>query len=117
MLLRGVVGITTVAQMGTTFLSHNGWTMVSWIAVLLLAACGICLLIGFLTPIASASVAIGSLCFVFSWLPAPPSTPFENHAVPLNMLIMAAAIALLGPGAFSLDSYLFGRREVVISRR
>jgi len=30
---------------------------------------------------------------------------------------MAAAIALLGPGAFSLDSYLFGRREVVISRR
>jgi hypothetical protein len=27
---------------------------------------------------------------------------------------MAVAVALMGPGAFSLDARLFGRREIVI---
>jgi hypothetical protein len=31
-----------------------------------------------------------------------------------GMIITAAALALLGPGAFSLDGRLFGRREIVI---
>jgi len=31
-------------------------------------------------------------------------------------VILAAAIALLGPGAFSLDARLFGRREIVIPK-
>jgi len=30
------------------------------------------------------------------------------------MIVTAVAIALLGPGAFSLDGRLFGRREIVI---
>ena len=33
------------------------------------------------------------------------------------VVIVAVAIALLGPGAYSLDSYLFGRREIVIAAR
>jgi hypothetical protein len=33
------------------------------------------------------------------------------------MIIIAVAIALLGPGAFSFDGYLFGRREIVIPPR
>jgi len=31
-----------------------------------------------------------------------------------GMIVTAVAIALLGPGAFSLDGRLFGRREIVI---
>jgi hypothetical protein len=30
------------------------------------------------------------------------------------MVVDATAIALLGPGAFSLDARLFGRREILI---
>ncbi len=29
-------------------------------------------------------------------------------------MILAAVIALLGPGAYSLDARLFGRREIII---
>jgi hypothetical protein len=36
----------------------------------------------------------------------PPATIF--------LIVMAATVLLLGPGAFSLDSRLFGRREIVI---
>ena len=31
-----------------------------------------------------------------------------------GVIILAAAIALLGPGAFSVDARLFGRREILI---
>jgi len=31
-----------------------------------------------------------------------------------GMIVAAVALALLGPGAFSLDGRLFGRREIVI---
>jgi uncharacterized membrane protein YphA (DoxX/SURF4 family) len=35
----------------------------------------------------------------------------------LLMVITAMGIALLGPGAFSVDGQLFGRREIVIPPR
>lgn len=33
------------------------------------------------------------------------------------LAVMASAISLLGPGAYSIDARLFGRREIVISSR
>jgi guanyl-specific ribonuclease Sa len=32
-------------------------------------------------------------------------------------VLIAASIAMLGPGAYSVDGYLFGRREIVIPPR
>ena len=37
--------------------------------------------------------------------------------IALIIVIVAIGIALLGPGAYSVDSYLFGRREIVIPPR
>ena len=81
---------------------------------MLLATSGILVLIGFLTPLFSASIAIGNLGFAFLFLPVPPSSVFDHRVMPANVFIMAAAIALVGPGSFSLDAHFFGRHEIVI---
>ena len=40
--------------------------------------------------------------------------PFGSWLALAFFIVMATAIVLLGPGAFSLDARLFGRREIVI---
>lgn len=42
---------------------------------------------------------------------------FASMPASLHMIAIASAVALLGPGAFSVDSRIFGRREIVIENR
>ena len=72
------------------------WQMIAAGSLALLVA--LLLLIGFLTPVAgSLGAAVG--------LAGATSTG-------LCLSVIAAAIVLLGPGAYSIDSRLFGRREM-----
>ncbi len=67
---------------------------------------GVSLLLGFLTPIACSVAAIGVTSLAVSRQEAMLPT--------VLVAIMAAAVALLGPGALSIDARLFGRREIII---
>jgi uncharacterized membrane protein YphA (DoxX/SURF4 family) len=81
---------------------------------LLLAASGIFLVIGLLTPVASLLVALCALGIALPWLPATTVAVISPRLMAFGVIITSVAIALLGPGAFSVDGYLFGRREIVI---
>jgi uncharacterized membrane protein YphA (DoxX/SURF4 family) len=75
---------------------------------------GLSLAVGFLTPAAAALLALSTAGIALSWLPAP--TP-NLVAAPLSAVLLVTidiAVALLGPGSFSVDSRLFGRREIII---
>jgi uncharacterized membrane protein YphA (DoxX/SURF4 family) len=72
------------------------------------------LLSGFLTPIASVLVVLVGLGFVLLSFALPALALFEDKLVVINVIVISGAIALLGPGAFSVDARMFGRREISI---
>jgi uncharacterized membrane protein YphA (DoxX/SURF4 family) len=84
------------------------------ISALLLLGTGVFMLAGFCTPIASTVAAVYCLGIALSFVPRVASSLPDDRIVAIPVTIVAIAIALLGPGAFSLDAYLFGRREIEI---
>jgi uncharacterized membrane protein YphA (DoxX/SURF4 family) len=92
-------------------------TLAVWSIALILVAGGVALIVGFATPFASLGIGLCVLGITFSWLPAPPFALLGARLMALVIASTALGIALLGPGAFSLDGYLFGRREIVIPPR
>jgi hypothetical protein len=85
------------------------------VGVLALAA-GASVLAGFLTPVAGALIALGGVANVLSWCPQPSPSLFDSTLPVVLVVIVAAALAFLGPGALSLDARLFGHREITIPR-
>ncbi len=75
---------------------------------------GFLLLAGFLTPIAALVLGVGIAGIALSWLPPATRSLFDALVPALLAEVMCAAIALLGPGASSVDAHLFGRREIII---
>jgi putative oxidoreductase len=65
---------------------------------------GVLMLVGLWTPVAGILVAIMETWIAFS-LPS-------SAALPAVLAVLAASLALIGPGAWSLDARLFGRKRI-----
>jgi uncharacterized membrane protein YphA (DoxX/SURF4 family) len=73
---------------------------------------GSSLLLGFLTPLCAAFIFLGGAVLIF--------LSFQRGDLGLSafcITVISAAVILLGPGAFSIDARLFGRREIIIPDR
>jgi uncharacterized membrane protein YphA (DoxX/SURF4 family) len=116
LLLRIAAGAVALLQGGHIALGLDPAGPLVWMFGLLVAASGAALLVGFLTPVASAMVAI--VCAPPALLPVAltPIDPSTDRLALILIVTIAVAMTCLGPGAFSLDAWLFGRREVLIRR-
>ena len=75
------------------------------------------IMVGMLTPVAGTVVALYGIGIACSLLPSC-TRPLFGSGIPLLFAIsILLAIIILGPGAFSVDARLFGRREIIIPRR
>ena len=101
-LLRGFVSFTLIAQT-LAYITTTKLDALSCVVfcVSLISAVG--LLVGFMTPVIAVAVTAGAAVLAFSGLYSSP-----------ELIVISIAVALLGPGAFSLDARMFGRREILL---
>lgn len=87
-----------------------------WSLALLTLLAGVALLLGLLTSVAAALIALGTIGTALSWLPTPTPNLFDKIWPTALVIVVAVAIVLLGPGAWSVDARLFGLRKITIPR-
>ena len=107
LLMRLVVGSVLIVRAGFRFASNSPMN-VTVLAVLTLIA-GILLIAGLWTPIAGVSVAVIEIFKVFA-LPG-------DRWVWFLLGTAGAALAMLGPGLWSIDARLFGWRRIEVPPR
>ena len=74
---------------------------------------GILLLVGLWTPAAGALAAIVKVWIAFSRVFSHTGDPW----IPIVQAVLGAVLAMVGPGAWSIDARLFGRKRIVMPER
>jgi hypothetical protein len=112
LLLRGLVSVTLVtqamAQLTTDVSLLN--LCVAGIAFLLAGS----LLVGFLTPIITIVIGLSAILLACLDLSLPIQSLFGTLQTLINVIVLSVVLFFLGPGAFSFDAWMFGRREIRI---
>ncbi len=107
LLLRVVVGVTAVM---------HGWTMPEWGTAALAIGAGVAVTVGCFTSVTAGLLGLAAMAGAFGWIPWGHMEPIEPKVSMIFVVSTSVAIALLGPGVFSVDARLRGRREIVIPR-
>jgi putative oxidoreductase len=111
LLLRLGIGIALIYLAATTlsegipepiFVSQN----------LIAAAFGIFIIAGLWTPVTGTLAAIDQ-CWIALSL---PSSERSGELIHILLAVLSAGVAMLGPGAWSIDARLFGRRRLYRDR-
>ena len=105
-----ILRISVAATLVLAVASRTGMTSINplFVGALVIA---LCLAVGVLTPYVSVIVCAYAVVNLFG------ASAHLDVVVSGSLLLTAAALTLLGPGAYSIDARLFGRRVVVVPPR
>jgi uncharacterized membrane protein YphA (DoxX/SURF4 family) len=106
LLLRLGAGIALIS-FGFLDLSEQPADFIAPSRDLFAAAGGIFLLAGMWTPVVAALIAADELWIAFSSY----ASPRDGQWIHLLLAVVIAAVAMLGPGAWSIDARRFGRQR------
>jgi putative oxidoreductase len=77
------------------------------------ASAGILLLVGLWTPVAGTLAAVVKAWIAFSRFFSHSGDPW----IPIVQAVLGAVLAMVGPGAWSIDARLFGRKRIDMPER
>jgi putative oxidoreductase len=106
LLLRLGVGIALISFGVSGFFAESG-ELVALARDSIEAAGAIFLILGLWTPVAGALIALNELWVAFSVYFSHP----DGHWNHVFLAVLTAGVAMLGPGAWSIDARLFGRKR------
>jgi uncharacterized membrane protein YphA (DoxX/SURF4 family) len=116
-ILRIAVGVNTIVQGALLLAKSNDPVSTFWIMGLLAIVAGFLFLVGFLTPIVGSALALGYLIDTVLLFLNSDKSKHATALTPFYLALIALVLALLGPGAISVDARMFGRREILIPKR
>lgn len=111
LMLRVVVGMCAIGEAGLAMTAS--YSPLNLSICFFAALTGVALVLGILTPIASALIVTGGTTMLVT-THAGLLHLLDSRMALFELVVMAAGLAILGPGATSFDARLFGRREVPI---
>ena len=107
-LLQRVLTAATLFRYGVAHLRDTS-QFASTVPHMFAAVAGILLLVGLWTPIAGTMITIVELWIACSHGGGP--------GIPIMLATLGATLAMIGPGAWSMDAHLFGRKHFEIPQR
>jgi uncharacterized membrane protein YphA (DoxX/SURF4 family) len=102
LLLRATAAIPLLRDCTTALLTSSSPVLITSEAAALTIAAFV--LAGFFTPVAAALLGVAQICMVL----LPGQDPWSH----ITLASLCFALAMLGPGAWSIDARIFGRKRV-----
>lgn len=103
LLLQRVLAAILLLRLGIIEITGASFSPLG-IAQIIAACAGILLLVGLWTPLAGALIAVIEL-----WI---ATTHVSDPWIPIILATLGATAAMIGPGAWSIDARLFGRKHI-----
>ena len=116
LLLRSVIG-SAAAWQGVLCLATKDAEATVRVVGGLGVLTGILLVAGFRTRLASFLIALAIAFISLHTFSLPTRELFDRLLLTLFAETMSTAVVFLGPGAFSIDARLYGRKEIIIPYR
>jgi uncharacterized membrane protein YphA (DoxX/SURF4 family) len=115
-ILRFVLGSMLIVSVGSWLRNRPDWNLITAAVVLLTIASGLAIIAGYRTRLAAMAAAIAIIGGMIFLTTTHALDTWDMCTTQILGISMAISVACLGPGAFSLDSRMFGRREIVIPK-
>jgi len=103
LLIQRVLTSTVLLYFGITQVVQNDRSGLS-VPYVIAAVAGLFLLLGLWTPIAGTAIAIAEVWILLAW--------FGSWLAPILLAGLAATVAMIGPGIWSIDAKLYGRKHL-----
>jgi uncharacterized membrane protein YphA (DoxX/SURF4 family) len=116
LVLRAVLGVAVAAE-GAFYIWGPGASISAWCLGITAIASGAMLVFGFLTPFVGLLVGVGAVALLLSLLPVCTPNVFDSKPALIFALTMLFTVVGAGPGRYSVDARMFGRREIIIPPR